>query len=142
MSIDVVAEHTGWFDWVLSSAVTCVYAFGMVVGTRVSERLSPTGVSVTLTYARERSCCELACSCTGMILMTPQLFINYKLQSVAHLPWRFLGYRWAQQPLLCHPHLVFAHVLAGDASAYRFMNTFIDDVFAFIIKMPMLHRLR
>lgn len=39
-------------------------------------------------------------------------------------------------------HSVFAHVLAGDASAYRFMNTFIDDVFAFIIKMPMLHRLR
>mmetsp|Transcript_21508 Transcript_21508/g.28233 ORF Transcript_21508/g.28233 Transcript_21508/m.28233 type:complete len:633 (-) Transcript_21508:263-2161(-) len=50
----------------------------------------------------------------GFVLMTPQLYINYKLKSVAHLPWRFL--------------------------AYRFVNTFIDDLFAFIIKMPTMHR--
>lgn len=24
----------------------------------------------------------------GFIMMTPQLFINYKLKSVAHLPWK------------------------------------------------------
>ena len=47
--------------------------------------------------------------------MTPQLFINYKLKSVAHLPWRVL--------------------------IYRFFNTFIDDVFAFMIRMPLMHRL-
>lgn len=47
--------------------------------------------------------------------MTPQLFINYKLKSVAHLPWR-----------------VFM---------YKALNTFIDDLFAFIIKMPTMHRL-
>mmetsp|Transcript_4179 Transcript_4179/g.5469 ORF Transcript_4179/g.5469 Transcript_4179/m.5469 type:complete len:95 (+) Transcript_4179:3-287(+) len=47
--------------------------------------------------------------------MTPQLFINYKLKSVAHLPWR----------VLC----------------YRFLNTFIDDLFAFIIRMPTLARI-
>ena len=51
----------------------------------------------------------------GFIMMTPQLFINYKLKSVAHLPWR-----------------VFA---------YKALNTFIDDLFAFIIKMPTMHRL-
>eukprot|EP01062_Namystynia_karyoxenos_P070604 TRINITY_DN65963_c0_g1_i1.p1 TRINITY_DN65963_c0_g1~~TRINITY_DN65963_c0_g1_i1.p1 ORF type:complete len:629 (+),score=227.91 TRINITY_DN65963_c0_g1_i1:70-1956(+) len=51
----------------------------------------------------------------GFVLMTPQLFINYKLKSVAHLPWRFL--------------------------CYRFLNTFIDDLFAFIIHMPVMHRL-
>lgn len=50
----------------------------------------------------------------GFILMTPQLFLNYKLKSVAHLPWR--------------------------AMVYRFINTFIDDLFAFIIKMPTMHR--
>ncbi|KYQ88563.1 hypothetical protein DLAC_11294 [Tieghemostelium lacteum] len=49
------------------------------------------------------------------IMMTPQLFINYKLKSVSHLPWR-----------------VFM---------YRALNTFIDDLFAFIIKMPLMHRL-
>lgn len=47
--------------------------------------------------------------------MTPQLFINYKLQSVAHLPWRMM--------------------------TYKFLNTFIDDIFAFVIKMPTLYRL-
>lgn len=50
----------------------------------------------------------------GFIMMTPQLFINYKLKSVAHLPWR--------------------------AFMYKALNTFIDDLFAFIIKMPTLHR--
>jgi hypothetical protein len=51
----------------------------------------------------------------GFITMCPQLYLNYKLKSVAHLPWRML--------------------------TYKFINTFIDDLFAFIIKMPTLHRL-
>ena len=51
----------------------------------------------------------------GFIMMTPQLFINYKMQSVAHLPWR--------------------------AMVYKALNTFVDDLFAFVIKMPTLHRL-
>ncbi|KAG5681989.1 hypothetical protein PVAND_011388 [Polypedilum vanderplanki] len=51
----------------------------------------------------------------GFIMMTPQLFINYKLKSVAHLPWRMM--------------------------TYKFLNTFIDDIFAFVIKMPVLYRL-
>lgn len=51
----------------------------------------------------------------GFALMTPQLWINYKLKSVAQLPWRVL--------------------------AYRFFNTVIDDLFASIIRMPLMHRL-
>jgi len=51
----------------------------------------------------------------GFVLMTPQLFLNYKLKSVAHLPWR----------VLC----------------YKFLNTFIDDLFAFIIRMPTMARI-
>lgn len=47
--------------------------------------------------------------------MTPQLFINYKLKSVAHLPWRML--------------------------TYKALNTFIDDLFAFVIKMPVMYRI-
>ena len=47
--------------------------------------------------------------------MTPQLFINYKLKSVAHLPWRMM--------------------------TYKALNTFIDDIFAFVIKMPTMYRL-
>jgi len=47
--------------------------------------------------------------------MTPQLFINYKLKSVAHLPWRMM--------------------------TYKALNTFIDDIFAFVIKMPTMYRI-
>ncbi|KAL7641923.1 UNVERIFIED_CONTAM: hypothetical protein RMT77_007797 [Armadillidium vulgare] len=50
----------------------------------------------------------------GFLFMMPQLFINYKLKSVAHLPWR--------------------------AFMYKAFNTFIDDLFAFIITMPTAHR--
>ena len=48
-------------------------------------------------------------------MMTPQLFINYKLKSVAHLPWRMM--------------------------TYKALNTFIDDIFAFVIKMPTMYRI-
>ncbi|KAI8900570.1 cleft lip and palate transmembrane protein 1-domain-containing protein [Globomyces pollinis-pini] len=51
----------------------------------------------------------------GFISMTPQLFINYKLKSVANMPWKTF--------------------------MYKALNTFIDDLFAFVIKMPWLHRL-
>ncbi|KJH41702.1 cleft lip and palate transmembrane protein 1 [Dictyocaulus viviparus] len=51
----------------------------------------------------------------GFITMTPQLFINYKLKSVAHLPWGML--------------------------TYKFINTFIDDLFAFVIRMPVMYRI-
>eukprot|EP01116_Phalansterium_solitarium_P006671 TRINITY_DN19011_c0_g1_i1.p1 TRINITY_DN19011_c0_g1~~TRINITY_DN19011_c0_g1_i1.p1 ORF type:complete len:596 (-),score=240.59 TRINITY_DN19011_c0_g1_i1:399-2138(-) len=51
----------------------------------------------------------------GFIMMCPQLYINYRLKSVAHLPWKTF--------------------------MYKALNTFIDDLFAFIIKMPTLHRL-
>lgn len=51
----------------------------------------------------------------GFLFMLPQLFINYKMKSVAQLPWR--------------------------SFMYKAFNTFVDDLFAFIIEMPTAHRL-
>ncbi|KAJ1444418.1 hypothetical protein M885DRAFT_454794, partial [Pelagophyceae sp. CCMP2097] len=51
----------------------------------------------------------------GFIVMLPQLYINYRLKSVAHLPVK-----------------VFL---------YKIFNTFVDDVFAFVVKMPLKHRI-
>ncbi|GAA6051040.1 hypothetical protein JCM3770_005468 [Rhodotorula araucariae] len=51
----------------------------------------------------------------GFVQLVPQLIINYKLKSVAHIPMK--------------------------AMAYKATLTFIDDLFAFVIKMPLLHRL-
>lgn len=48
------------------------------------------------------------------LFMLPQLFVNYKLKSVVALPWR--------------------------SFMYKAFNTFIDDIFAFIIPMPTSHR--
>ncbi|KAI9808751.1 MAG: hypothetical protein M1825_003903 [Sarcosagium campestre] len=51
----------------------------------------------------------------GFLMMVPSLYINYRLKSVAHMP--------------------------AKAMTYKFLNTFIDDLFAWTIKMPTLHRL-
>ncbi|TIB16309.1 hypothetical protein E3P89_00302 [Wallemia ichthyophaga] len=51
----------------------------------------------------------------GFVQLIPQLIINYKLKSVAHMP--------------------------GRAMVYKTLSTVIDDLFSFIIKMPLLHRL-
>lgn len=51
----------------------------------------------------------------GFLMMVPQLWINYRLKSVSHMP--------------------------GRALVYKTLGTFIDDLFAFTIRMPILHRL-
>jgi hypothetical protein len=51
----------------------------------------------------------------GFISLCPQLYVNYRLKSVAHLPWK-----------------VFM---------YKIFNTFVDDAFAWIIEMPWKHRI-
>lgn len=50
----------------------------------------------------------------GFALMTPQLFINYRLKSVPPLPWKSL--------------------------VYRSLNTVMDDFFAMLVRLPTLHR--
>ncbi|WVN90496.1 uncharacterized protein L203_105732 [Cryptococcus depauperatus CBS 7841] len=51
----------------------------------------------------------------GFVQLVPQLIINYKLKSVAHMPMK--------------------------AMMYKTLSTVIDDFFAFCIRMPWLHRL-
>ena len=46
----------------------------------------------------------------------PQVYINYRLKTVEHLSWTSL--------------------------TYRFLNTIIDDLFSFVIRMPTAHRIR
>ncbi len=50
----------------------------------------------------------------GFALMFPQLYINHRLRSVSRLPWKVL--------------------------MFKFVSTFIDDLFAFVIHMPTMHR--
>ncbi|SGY20469.1 BQ5605_C016g08066 [Microbotryum silenes-dioicae] len=51
----------------------------------------------------------------GFVQLVPQLIINYKLKSVAHLPMKSM--------------------------AYKFFGTIIDDLAAFVVKQPLFHRL-
>jgi len=116
----------------------------------------------------------------GFLFMLPQLFVNYKLKSVAHLPWRAFMYKVSPQldhPVDCEWHLhlhLSLHVIVASSrcrqggkcrfrmcgelvlvcsselcphprrslpAQFQAFNTFIDDLFAFIIKMPTLHRM-
>lgn len=51
----------------------------------------------------------------GFVLMTPQIYINYKLKSVSHMPVKAL--------------------------TYKFLNTIIDDLYAFAVKTTTLYRI-
>ena len=51
----------------------------------------------------------------GFILMTPQVYLNYKLKSVEHMPFKVL--------------------------TFNFLNTIIDDLFVFAIKTPLMYRI-
>ena len=51
----------------------------------------------------------------GFILLTPQVYLNYKLKSVQHMPFKAL--------------------------TFKFLNTIIDDLYAFAVKTPTLYRI-
>lgn len=136
-------RHKSWYSWILGSLTSCVYTFGrstlstLTLFSKISQ--SVWRIQHYWSHARLTSLLHIvkdviavylwshvaqsfwSCSdgsrrlCAGFIMMCPQLFINYKLKSVAHMPWRQM--------------------------TYKFLNTIIDDLFAFVIKMPLLHRL-
>ena len=53
----------------------------------------------------------------GFIMMTPQLFINYKMKSVAHLPWRMMTYKVCIDVVLCF-HAEMFHAFGGHQVPY------------------------
>nr|CAD7268058.1 unnamed protein product [Timema shepardi] len=123
--------HKSWYSWTVHSLVNGVYTF-------------------------------------GFLFMLPQLFINYKLKSVAHLPWRAFMYKSKKEPdtskrvsvLPPTPPLIpqssekvaaypldkegdrenNENTLVPPLDSNLAFNTFIDDLFAFIITMPTAHR--
>ncbi|KAL8649719.1 MAG: hypothetical protein Q9210_004238 [Variospora velana] len=68
----------------------------------------------------------------GFLMMVPSLYINYRLKVCRPSP--------ADRHHIDHFLQSVAHMPAK-AMTYKFLNTFIDDLFAFTIKMPTLHRL-
>jgi hypothetical protein len=104
-------SHKSWYSFILSVLTGCVYTF-------------------------------------GFIMMCPQLYINYKLKSVAHLPWRMLTYK-ALNTFIGTEHFTCRSawdsfpslVLRTDSFFVVLCGLCADDLFAFVITMPMLHRL-
>lgn len=91
-------EHKGWYSFTISTLVGFIYLFGRLLFF-IYKSNNNTFFSII----------------KGFINMTPQLYINYKLKSVEHLPWRTM--------------------------IYKFLNTIVDDLFAFVVSMPWLKRL-
>ena len=68
----------------------------------------------------------------GFVNMTPQIFVNYKLKSVAHMPWRVMVYK------VFFIDDVFAFVLMADhmSSKHKLMTLRDDVVFlAFLFQL-------
>ena len=117
----VYQEHKGWYSFVLGMCYGFLLTFGETSFMHFAAHSVHVRACVCVclhtyihTYMCKTSSANISHS-VGFITMTPQLFINYKLKSVAHLPWRML--------------------------TYKALNTFIDDMFAFVIKMPMMYRI-
>ena len=109
-------KYKSWYSWLINSFVNAE-AGGQLKG-GAPRRGGPGGPSAP--RDGHRDCIPtpdrfLGVYAFGFLFMLPQLFVNYKMKSVAHLPWK--------------------------AFTYKAFNTFIDDVFAFIITMPTSHRL-
>lgn len=82
-----------WYSWVLATLARCVQ----------STQLDCAGGGGADSVARS------VVYSFGFLAMTPQVYVNYRLRSVAHMPWAAL--------------------------VYSALNTFIDDLFAFLIKV-------
>ncbi|KAI0254718.1 cleft lip and palate associated transmembrane protein [Lactifluus subvellereus] len=94
----IYETHRGWYSFVISTLTSFVYMFGFVC---------LQGTQDGVVHLTEDGWLQAQ--------LIPQLIINYKLKSVAHMPMK--------------------------AMVYKTLSTVIDDLFAFIIKMPTLHRL-
>jgi hypothetical protein len=109
-------EHKSWYSFVLGTLVGFVYAFGFITMTVGAGCMSGyLGFCALVSAPMLTHPPPHHHHTTTTPSQQPQLFINYKLKSVAHMPWRTF--------------------------MYKALNTFIDDLFAFVIKMPWLHRL-
>ena len=94
--------HKSWYSWVLNSLVGAVYAFGcergcgrageagrpgrLGAGSRAGRRALG-AVPGAPPHPRPPACLPACLPAPAVILMCPQLYLNYKLRSVAHLPW-------------------------------------------------------
>ena len=81
----------------------------------------------------------------GFAQLIPQLIINYKLKSVAHMPCVYCKFRCAFTDDLRMKAMMYKTCklpkLLEVQSANMAVSTVVDDFFAFCIRMPWLHRL-
>lgn len=90
-------RHKSWYSWGVTSLTGFVYVFGFVMMTpqvcgcvvfyTIRNRLF---VVLMLTYVQ---ICVYIYTRIYIYILYPQLYINYKLKSVSHLPWRTMVYK-------------------------------------------------
>mmetsp|Transcript_8115 Transcript_8115/g.24117 ORF Transcript_8115/g.24117 Transcript_8115/m.24117 type:complete len:668 (-) Transcript_8115:416-2419(-) len=96
-------EAIKYLSWILYPCVLAFGAYSLIYKSHKSWYSFVLNTLVGAVYA------------FGFILMCPQLYLNYRLKSVAHINQRQM--------------------------TYKFLSTIVDDLMAFAIKMPTLHRL-
>ena len=106
----VYNTHKSWYSFILTSLVGSVYTFGFI---NVSNTAHITARSVSPVYVDPVTDTFLPLSCL-CCQMCPQLYLNWRLKSVAAMPWRQM--------------------------TYKALNTVIDDLFTWIVPTPTLYR--
>ena len=124
------SEHKSWYSWVLSSLVSCVYTFGC-------DYVAPMLLVVIV-------------SCAQPLLVDPCLQLHHDVPAAVPELQAAVG----RAPAVAHAHVqvpgtttrlsslaIEQRPLVSVSSRICVQNTFIDDLFAFVITMPTLHRL-
>ena len=93
----------GYLAYIVYPAIAGFALYSLLYRTHKSWYSFVLGTAVSFVYA------------FGFAMMWPVVFINYRLKTVAHLPFRMF--------------------------MYKALSTTIDDVFAFVISMPLAHRI-
>ena len=91
--------RNGGYSWIIQTSASIVYAWGFAV---MVPQVIHADEYINLSQ------------CSTLFIRLVQLYINYKLKSVAHLPWKQL--------------------------TFKFLNTVIDDLFSFLFPLPWIHR--
>ncbi|GMH55814.1 hypothetical protein TrRE_jg481 [Triparma retinervis] len=103
-------DETSTYDWTATSHVTMALLPALVGGGIYSLREYRYRGWYSFLVSHAANCVYMV----GFVRMCPQVYVNYRLKSTSHLPTNMF--------------------------VYKIFNTFVDDVFAVLIDMPLKHR--
>ena len=132
-------DETSTYDWTATSHVTMALLPALVGGGIYSLREYRYRGWYSFLVSHAANCVYMV----GFVRMCPQVYVNYRLKSTSHLPTNMFVYkvREGERRGRDAKPTESPHLLTPTASfSPQIFNTFVDDVFAVLIDMPLKHR--